>query len=123
MKNKKDHIGLKIKRLRVIQGLTQEELGERISKTRSLVSYIERTGNINEYVLNSIAEAMGVTVETIEEMSDEKNIQDLQQILQKPIQQNVPVQLLIDRHEAEVQFLKATIANQWQLLHELSKSK
>jgi transcriptional regulator with XRE-family HTH domain len=49
-----DHIGQKIKRLRAFKGLIQEDLAIKIGRTRSLISYIERTGNINKQTLNEI---------------------------------------------------------------------
>jgi transcriptional regulator with XRE-family HTH domain len=40
------HTGKKIKLLRNIKNITQEELAEKINKTRALVSHIEKTGKV-----------------------------------------------------------------------------
>lgn len=120
MKKQKEHAGTRLKKLRALQGLTQEELAEKIGKTRTLISYFERTGNINKYVAGEIAEALGVDAALLEENGIQQNIED-----QFSLQANkqIPLQTLLDQHQEEVKFLKDTINHQWQLLHELSKRK
>ncbi len=56
--NTKEHIGQKIKAIRTIKNITQEGLGEKIWKTRALISYLERTCSVNEYTFKEIAEAL-----------------------------------------------------------------
>ena len=60
------YIGKKIKLLRTMRGLTQEELAKKINKTRALVSYSEQTGKINHYTLQAILKALGVSEEEFE---------------------------------------------------------
>jgi transcriptional regulator with XRE-family HTH domain len=45
------HIGLQIKLARIAKGLTQQELAERIFRTRPLISYIEQKGEVNDKTL------------------------------------------------------------------------
>lgn len=47
MRKIKTHIGVQIKKIRIFKGLNQEELAEKIYKTRALISYIEQTGKIS----------------------------------------------------------------------------
>ena len=51
--------------------MTQEQLAEAIGKTRSLVSYFERTGVINKYTFKEIAEVLHITTEELEKLEDE----------------------------------------------------
>lgn len=62
------HMGIKIKVLRMYRGLSQDELADKISKTRPLVSYIEQKGKVNAETLRSIAKALNVTVDDIENL-------------------------------------------------------
>ncbi len=56
-----EHIGKKIKILRAWKGITQDELSEKVHKTRSLLSHIEKTGKVNAYTLEKIIEALGMS--------------------------------------------------------------
>ena len=122
VKNKNNHLGQKIKRLRAFKGMTQEELANALGKTRSLVSYFERTGNINTYTLQEITTILGANPEEI-------NLDDNSTPNEDPVSQTNGnghpgvVQKLLDQQYAEILFLKETINFQWQLLNELSKSK
>ncbi len=60
------HKGLKIKLARISKGLTQEELAEKIDKTRPLVSSIEQSGQGNYYTLKKICEVLELDIETLE---------------------------------------------------------
>jgi transcriptional regulator with XRE-family HTH domain len=80
------HIGNTIKILRTIAGLNQEELAEKINKTRSLVSHIEQTGKVNYYTLRLIAKVLNTSVAAIEDYQpQEKSKQktDPAKLLQK----------------------------------------
>ena len=55
------HIGLQIKLARIAKGLTQQQLAERIFKTRPLVSHIEQKGEVNEKTLADIKKVLGMT--------------------------------------------------------------
>ena len=112
----KEHIGQKIKRLRSFRGMTQEDLAAALGKTRSLVSFLERTGNVNKYTLQEIANILNITIEDLESgLTDVKE----QENKGYPKAENP----LIEQLQKEIEFLKETISHQWQLLHELSKSK
>ena len=55
------HIGLKIKMVRITKGLSQQELAEKINRTRPLVSHIEQTGQVNHRTLELICKALKVS--------------------------------------------------------------
>ena len=112
----KEHIGQKIKRLRSFRGMTQEDLAAALGKTRSLVSFLERTGNVNKYTLQEIANILNITIEDLESGLTEVKEQENKGY---PKAENP----LIEQLHKEIEFLKETISHQWQLLHELSKSK
>ncbi len=61
------HIGKAIKNLRVLAGLGQQQLANQISKTKGLISQIERSGKVNYYTLKEIAKALQTTPEKIEQ--------------------------------------------------------
>ena len=60
------HIGLRVKIARISKGLKQEELAERINKTRPLVSRIEQTGKVSHYTLKKICEVLEIDINEIE---------------------------------------------------------
>ena len=55
------HTGKKIRLLRSIKNFTQDELAEKINKTRALVSHIEQTGKVNHYTLTAILRALNIS--------------------------------------------------------------
>ncbi|MFY8021945.1 MAG: helix-turn-helix domain-containing protein [Bacteroidia bacterium] len=59
------HLGLKIKVERIKQKLTQEELAEKINKTRPLVSSIEQTGKAGFYTLQKICTVLGLDMDEL----------------------------------------------------------
>jgi len=138
-KSKSEHLGTRIKKLRAINGMTQEELATAINKTRSMVSHIERTGEANYYTLKEIAQVLKVSVAKLEENSDELIYGRKVRIGEESILGVIPdegmparflndfschqdsQQELIKQLKEENTFLKNTIQNQWKLLLELAK--
>ena len=57
------HTGKKISLLRKLKGFTQDDLAEKINKTRALVSHIEQTGKVNHYTLQTILKALKIQAE------------------------------------------------------------
>jgi len=62
------HIGRKIKVARVSKGLTQQDLAEKINKTRPLISHIEQTGKISAYTLNKISAVLNIDFNDVEQI-------------------------------------------------------
>jgi len=66
------HIGLQIKLARIAKGLTQQELAERIFKTRPLVSYIEQRGIVNEKTLSEIKKVLDMPQQNDQLLAESK---------------------------------------------------
>ncbi len=79
----KFHCGLQIKKIRLANNITQTQLGEKIGKTQALVSYIEKTGNVNEDVLQEIAKALNVNIEQLITPTDEAALQQFNKSINK----------------------------------------
>jgi transcriptional regulator with XRE-family HTH domain len=63
IKDKPQHIGKKIERIRKLRGLTQEDIGRGLGISKQAVSKLEQSETIEEERLNQIANALGVTVD------------------------------------------------------------
>ncbi len=123
------HIGTRIKRLRAFKGLKQEDLAQAIGKTRSLISHLEKTGNVNRYTLQEIAQALQMSVEELEQMELEPTPKPLDST--KPYSKSGPKPVsgigiyaedMISQQKKEIEFLKETIQNQWKVIHDLTAS-
>ena len=109
----KQHIEVKLKRIRSYKGITQQQLADVIGKTRASI-FFERIGQINKYTLYDIASALNVGYDEIEKVdATEANTTNIATLLS---QQNLTEQL-----KTENDFLKDTINHQWALINELSK--
>jgi transcriptional regulator with XRE-family HTH domain len=107
MRKNDKHIGDKIKRFRGFRGITQEQLAEAIGKTRSLVSYFERTGVINKYTFKEIAEVLRTTTEELENLEDE--VLNLKESTSDYNNHNDNLaEKLIEQQKNEINFLKET---------------
>ncbi|TCN58746.1 XRE family transcriptional regulator [Flavobacterium circumlabens] len=65
------HIGRNISRIRELRGMKQEILGEAIGTSQKNISVIESSETVDPEKLKEIAKALGVTVEAIENFSEE----------------------------------------------------
>lgn len=120
MKKKKIHLGEKIKRIRSFKGFTQHDLAKGIGKTRTLISYFERTGNINKYTLAEIADFLHISIDDIENLHENPNLIYSENSNNENI---VWLKNLVEEQKEEIQFLKKTIAHQLDLLQKLSDKK
>jgi transcriptional regulator with XRE-family HTH domain len=68
------HLGLKIKIARIGKSLTQEQLAEKINKTRPLISSIEQTGKVNHYTLKKICKVLNLDINALENSSAEPEL-------------------------------------------------
>ena len=68
---KPKHIGRNISRIREFRGMKQEALAIALGMSQQYVSTLEGSETIDDERLNKIAEALGVSVETIKNFSDE----------------------------------------------------
>jgi transcriptional regulator with XRE-family HTH domain len=70
----KNHIGKKILRIRELRGMKQEILAEAIGVSQQTISIIENSEEVDEKRLKAIAEALGVSLEAIKNLSEENLI-------------------------------------------------
>jgi transcriptional regulator with XRE-family HTH domain len=117
MKFKKEHLGEKLKKIRVLHGMSQEDLAKAIGKTRSLISHLETSGNINKYTLQEIATALEIDIATIENFNYEnanvvRDIDPTREYNKDEIQ----------KLKEEINDLKATIKEQWKVIQNLTKT-
>ncbi|WP_343587447.1 helix-turn-helix transcriptional regulator [Flavobacterium sp.] len=68
---KPKHIGRNISRIRELRDMKQEALAIALGMSQQYISTLEGTENIDDEKLNKIAQALGVSVETIKNFSDE----------------------------------------------------
>ncbi|PZF73965.1 helix-turn-helix domain-containing protein [Taibaiella soli] len=113
------HIGKKVKRIRAFRGLTQQDLANAIGKTRSLISHLERTGEVSKYTLKEIADVLQISVELLE---DEPEV-GLTNVNEAPTPYGnvTEAEKMIVQLQKEIIHLRENMARQWQLIFELSK--
>ncbi|AYN04681.1 helix-turn-helix domain-containing protein [Flavobacterium sp. 140616W15] len=68
---KPKHIGRNISRIRELRGMKQEALAQAIGSNQQAISGIEGSEEVDAKKLVEIAKALGVTVEAIENFSEE----------------------------------------------------
>jgi len=68
---KPKHIGRNISRMRELRGMKQEALAQAIGTNQQAISGIESSETVDPAKLKEIAKALGVTVEAIENFSEE----------------------------------------------------
>ena len=112
-KKAKVHIGKGIKKHRQLKGLTQQDLADKIGKTQALISSFEKSGIINKYTLQEIAEALSISVENLH--SDD--ILNESQVISKELQKEKYYTHLLE----EIEYLKAIVNNQLNIIQALSK--
>ncbi len=72
------HIGRKISRIRELRGMKQEALAFELGVSQQAVSKMEQSERIEDDALTKVANALGVTPETIKNYSDEAAIYNIQ---------------------------------------------
>lgn len=109
------HIGRRIKIARISKGLTQEELAEKINKTRPLISVIEQKGKVSHYTLRKICEVLGLDIEMLESGVEEtggiytRKADPIQvQTLQREVEH---LQNLVQSQKEQIALYKEKIAN------------
>jgi len=118
VKKSKDHIGQKIKRLRAFKGMTQEDLAIKVGKTRSLISYIERTGNINKQTLKEIILILESNPEEFELRSVDFLTSNKEVKKEMTDTSTNAYEILIRELKDEISYLKKIIDDQLLLLKE-----
>jgi transcriptional regulator with XRE-family HTH domain len=68
---KPNHIGRKISRIRELRNMKQEALAQALGTNQQAISTMENSETIEEEKLVEVAKALGVTVESIKNFSEE----------------------------------------------------
>lgn len=116
------HIGLQIKLARIAKGLTQQELGERIFKTRPLVSHIEQKGEVNEKTLADIRKILDMPEQNNVLHEDKEDGGNPKPMQQKFLQQEIEHLLReIELLKSENEVLRQLANTQKQLIEHIKK--
>jgi transcriptional regulator with XRE-family HTH domain len=118
------HIGEKIRMVRRLRQLTQEELAVKVNKTRAAISFIEQTGKVNHFTLKSILKILNIAEE------DLNNIKQKSALLLEPGSvseslkaENEGLKIKIASQNKEIDALQALIKSQKKLISVLEKRK
>ena len=120
------HIGLKIKLARIAQGLTQQDLADKIFKTRPLVSYIEQTGIVNTRTLEEIKSVLDMTDNLNHELNEPGLVYETNRVASgnKFVQQELEHALReIELIKSELDTLRQLADTQKQLIELLQKER
>lgn len=116
------HTGKKIKLLRTIKNLTQEELAEKINKTRALVSHIEQTGKVNHYTLTFILKALNISFADFENFNDKEVLKGATVRFASNEELNV-LKDKIEQYQKENSLLKDLVDSQKKIIEALEYKK
>lgn len=109
------HLGIKIKVARMAKNMSQQELADKIGKSRGLIGHIEQTGEVNQKTYNKICKALGISAEAIEHLVNEpsahylpkdKLIEDLTTETERLRKENAMLQELIQSQKEIIALLK-----------------
>ena len=116
--------GKKIKVLRAMRGLTQEELAEKINKTRALVSSIEQTGKVNHHTLIAILKALQISPEEFEVFDVRKPDKKSTKLYPTPNDEDISVlKERLENYQKENSLLKELVESQKKVITVLEKKK
>jgi len=101
-----------------MHGLSLEELVKAIWKTRSIISHLETSGNINKYTLQEIATALKVDIAIIENFK-----LDSLSILNDKNENDDYGKNKLQKLKDEIKELKATVKEQLKIIQHLTKGK
>jgi transcriptional regulator with XRE-family HTH domain len=123
MKKQDLHIGKKIKMLRALKGMTQEDLARKINKTRSMVSSIEQSGKVNHYTLLSVLKILNVSELDFEKFDGKYSLSGEPNIAYGNKSELELMKQKLDACEKENEMLKELIASQKKIIFMLEKKK
>lgn len=78
-KSRPKHLGRKIGRMREVLGIKQEVVADKLGISQQAVSKIEQSDNVDNVMLERMAEALGVNPEAIKNFNEEATINYIQQ--------------------------------------------
>lgn len=72
------HLGTRIRAIRKMRDMKQETLGASTQLTQAKISFIENTGVVEPKMLQKIVDALGVTVDFLENFNPEESVYQVQ---------------------------------------------
>lgn len=97
------HLGRKVERIRMLRGIKQETLASQIGLSQSTLSKLEQSETIDDAKLKLIADALGVSVDTIKNFNEENAIYNIQNNYDSSTNninyQNNPVDKIVELYE------------------------
>lgn len=112
--------GKKIKVIRALKGLSQDNLAAKINKTRGLISHIEQTGKVSPYTLSLILKVFDMSAEEFERF----DIKDTLRAYKQPEKDEVNMlRERLEHYQKENKALKEVIQSQKKLIRVLEKKK
>lgn len=100
------------------KGLTQQDLADKINKTRPLISHIEQTGNVNYNTLTEIGKVLNISLTDIENIVNEP-----QPEYKKAQHKTSDQREEIERLKEEITNLKELVRTQREMIELLKKGK
>lgn len=124
------HIGRKIRRLREIKGIKQEALATQLGITHQAISKMEQSASIDEEKLKLVADALGVTPETIKNFSEEMAINNISNTYENSHVTMVnyqfnPIEKIVELYDDKVALLERLLESEReknQILENIHKS-
>jgi transcriptional regulator with XRE-family HTH domain len=119
------HLGEKVRILRAINQISQEELADKIGRTKALISQIENTGKGSYYTIEAIAKAFHMTVDQLKNFeSKPQKILKEYEILSTTYEANVrELEKKIESLSNENQLLRQTLEAHRSLIKEMKGKK
>lgn len=100
------------------KGLTQQDLADKINKTRPLISHIEQTGNVNYSTLTEISKVLNISLNDIENIVNEP-----QGEYKRNSSKAADNKEEIERLKEEITNLKELVRTQREMIEMLKKDK
>ena len=115
------HTGKKIKLLRNLKGISQEQLAEKIGRTRALVSHIEQTGKANYDTLLLILNYFNLTKQEFDDF--EQSQFKINKIKEYKLTEQSIIQLQekLENYQKENEILKELIESQKEMIGMLKR--
>lgn len=107
-----EHIGLRVKLARISKGLSQQELAQKIGKTRPLVSHIEQTGKVALPTLMEISRVLGIPAEDLSAVGEKEGLSRTEYVING-------LQMKISELERELKLEQ----EKYEILHRLYESQ
>lgn len=117
------HLGKKIKLLRNIKGISQEQLATKIRRTRALISHIEQSGKVNYETLMLILNYFNLSKEEFDNLDQNQFKVNKIKELNSAIDGTEILKEQIKNYQKENEILKELIESQKEIIKFLKGKK